>query len=369
MNATRADCGQTACSPNSPLRSQRKLEPSVFCKIRISFDSWYKFHKLRTFQNSKKSKLFNFIDHSGPYAFTAEIIQGLETNPPEVSPRYLYDALGSQLFTAITELPEYYPTRTEHAIFEKYGAAIAASTGIGRTLVDLGAGDCAKAAQLSPQLKPAHYVAIDIAADYLRKAADGIAQRFPAMQVTAIAMDFFSGLEWPASVPASQLLFFYPGSSIGNFSPSDAEHFLRTLSQIGSGSDLLIGVDLVKSTAVLEAAYDDALGVTACFNLNLLLHLNRLIGSDFNVRQFRHRAVFNHEQSRIEMSLVARTNQLVRWQGGERYFSDGDALLTEYSYKYRQNDFLALLQRAGFVSVQCWQDDHNNFMVCHAKSI
>ena len=216
---------------------------------------------------------------------------------------------------------------------------------------------------------PAHYVAIDIAADYLRKAADGIAQRFPAIQVTAIAMDFFSGLAWPASVPAHQLLFFYPGSSIGNFSPSDAEHFLRKLSQTGQHADLLIGVDLVKPTSVLEAAYDDALGVTACFNLNLLLHLNQLIGADFNVRHFQHRAIFNREQSRIEMSLVARSNQLVRWQGGERYFAEGDALLTEYSYKYSQEDFLALLRRAGFETVQCWQDEHNQFMVCHAKTI
>lgn len=313
--------------------------------------------------------MLNFIDHSGPHESAAEIIQGLQANPPSVSPRYLYDALGSQLFTAITELHEYYPTRTEHAIFNQHGASIAASIGIGRTLVDLGAGDCAKAAQLMPQLMPAHYVAIDIAADYLRKAADGIAQRFPAMQVTAIAMDFFEGLDWPDEIDESQLLFFYPGSSIGNFSPKDAEQFLTKLGQISSSSDLLIGVDLVKSSAVLEAAYDDALGVTACFNLNLLLHLNRLIGADFNVRHFQHRAIFNREAGRIEMSLVARKNQLVRWQDGERYFAEGDALLTEYSYKYRKEDFQALLQRAGFHTVQCWQDEHNHFMVCHAKSI
>lgn len=313
--------------------------------------------------------MLNFIDHSGPHASTAEIIHGLKANPPEVSPRYLYDALGSHLFTAITELPEYYPTRTERAIFEQHGAAIAASTGTRRTLVDLGAGDCEKAAQLIPHLMPAHYVAIDIAADYLRKAADGMAQRFPALQVTAIATDFFAGLAWPASVPASELLYFYPGSSIGNFSPSDAEQFLRKLRHICPSSDLLIGVDVVKSTAVLEAAYDDALGVTACFNLNLLLHLNRLIGSDFNVRHFRHRAIFNREASRIEMSLIARSNQLVRWNGGERFFAEGDAILTEYSYKYRKEDFLALLQRAGFESVQCWQDEHNHFMVCHARTI
>lgn len=313
--------------------------------------------------------MLNFIDHSGPHESAAEIIQGLQANPPVVSPRYLYDALGSQLFTAITELPEYYPTRTEHAIFAAHGTAIAASTGIGRTLVDLGAGDCAKAAQLMPQLLPAHYLAIDIAADYLRKAADGIAQHFPAMQVTAIAMDFFDRLDWPDEIEKNQLLFFYPGSSIGNFSPTDAEQFLRKLGQLAPTSDLLIGVDLVKSSAVLEAAYDDALGVTACFNLNLLLHLNRLIHADFNVRHFHHRAIFNREASRIEMSLVARKNQLVRWQGGERYFAEGDALLTEYSYKYSQEDFQALLQRAGFEPVQCWQDEHNHFMVCHAKSL
>lgn len=313
--------------------------------------------------------MLNFIDHSGPHESASEIIQGLEANPPEVSPRYLYDALGSHLFTAITELPEYYPTRTEQAIFNQHGASIAASIGTGRTLVDLGAGDCAKAAQLMPQLMPAHYVAIDIAADYLRKAADGIAQRFPALQVTAIAMDFFEGLDWPDEIDKGQLLFFYPGSSIGNFSPQDAEKFLTKLRQISTSSDLLIGVDLLKSSPVLEAAYDDALGVTACFNLNLLLHLNRLISADFNVRNFQHRAIFNREASRIEMSLLARTNQLVRWNGGERHFAQGDALLTEYSYKYRKEDFQALLQRAGFNTVQCWQDEQNHFMVCHARTI
>lgn len=338
-------------------------------KIRIGYHRRYKFCKLLIFLNQVKFKLLNFIDHSGPHASAAEIIQGLEANPPEVSPRYLYDALGSQLFKAITELPEYYPTRTEHAIFKEHGAALAASIGVGHTLVDLGAGDCAKAAQLIPQLKPSHYVAIDIAADYLRKAAEGIAQRFPQMQVTAVAMDFFEGLDWPDEIDKKQLLFFYPGSSIGNFSSADAEQFLRQLGKICQASDLLIGVDLVKPMAVIEAAYDDALGVTACFNLNLLLHLNRLIGADFNVRNFQHRAIFNHDASRIEMSLVSRTNQLVRWNGGERHFAEGDALLTEYSYKYRKDDFLALLQRAGFKSVQCWQDEDNYFMVCHARTI
>ena len=312
--------------------------------------------------------MLNFIDHSGPAASVAEIIQGLQAHPPVVSPRYLYDALGSQLFTAITHLPEYYPTRTEHAIFDAHGAAIAASVGAGRTLVDLGAGDCAKAAQLMPQLLPTHYVAVDISADYLLKSAGDIAQAFPQMQVTAVAMDFFGGLNWPDELDKNQLLFFYPGSSIGNFSPSEAEQFLRTLRQICRGSDLLIGIDLVKSSTVLEAAYDDALGVTACFNLNLLLHLNRLIGADFNVRHFQHRASFNRELSRIEMSLVARHDQLVRWNGGERYFAEGDALLTEYSYKYRQEDFLALLERSGFGAVQCWQDKDNHFMVCHART-
>lgn len=334
-------------------------------ELQIGYDRYSPF--------KQQNKLLTFIDHSRPHAAAAEIMQGLQATPPQVSPRYLYDALGSHLFTAITELAEYYPTRTERAIFTAHGAAIAASTGKGRTLVDLGAGDCAKAALLIPHWQPAHYVAIDIAAEYLQQSVAAIAQRFPAMEVTAVTQDFFTGLDWPQEIPASQLLFFYPGSSIGNFSPIEARAFLHKLSQICQGSkegrgDLLIGVDLVKAQATLEAAYDDALGVTACFNLNLLLHLNRLIGADFNVRHFRHRAVFNREASRIEMSLVARTAHSVRWQGGERHFAEGDALLTEHSYKYRKEDFVALLASAGFQSVQCWQDDDQAFMVCHARS-
>ncbi len=317
--------------------------------------------------------MLTFIDHSRHHAAAAEIISGLNANPPVVSPRYLYDALGSHLFTALTELPEYYLTRAEHAIFRQHGADMAASTGLARTLVDLGAGDCAKAAQLIPHLQPQHYVAIDIAAGYVQKAAAALAQRFPDMQVTAVAADFASGLRWPDALQAHRLLFFYPGSSIGNFSPAEARQFIRQLAHIchhsadGQG-DLLIGVDLVKSSAQLEAAYDDALGVTACFNLNLLLHLNRLIDADFNVRQFRHRAIFNAEASRIEMSLVARSAQLVRWRGGERYFAKDEALLTEHSHKYQKDDFLVLLKDAGFDAVQCWQDEDQAFLVCHARS-
>ena len=294
-------------------------------------------------------------------------------SPPEVSPRYLYDSLGSRLFTALTALPEYYLTRTEQSIFDVHGAAIAASLGTGRTLVDLGAGDCAKAAQLIPYLLPQQYVAIDIAAEYLNAAATGIAQRYPSMQVTAVAMDFFAAMDWPDTLEKRALSFFYPGSSIGNFSPAAARNFLQSLSGIcrhsveGSG-DLLIGVDLVKSPTVLEAAYDDALGVTACFNLNLLLHLNELLGADFDVRGFRHCAVFNTDASRIEMSLVARTAQRVHWRGGERHFEQGEALVTEHSYKYRRQDFLALLREAEFNAVQCWQDADEAFMVCHARA-
>lgn len=222
-----------------------------------------------------------------------------------------------------------------------------------------------------PHFLPQHYVAIAIAAEYLNTAAVGIGQRFPSMQVTAVVMDFFAALDWPDTPEKRALSFFYPASSIGNFSPVAALNFLQRLSKICRHSversgDLLIGVDLVKSPAALKAAYDDALGVTACFNLNLLLHLNELLGADFDVREFRHRAVFNTDTSRIEMSLVARTAQQVHWRGGERHFKQGEALVTEHSYKYRQQNFVVLLRDAGFTAVQCWHDADEAFMACHA---
>ncbi|MEG2034512.1 MAG: L-histidine N(alpha)-methyltransferase, partial [Janthinobacterium sp.] len=204
-----------------------------------------------------------------------------------------YDALGSKLFEAICALPEYYPTRTEAAIFARHGADIARAVGPGSTLIDLGAGNCAKAASLFPLLHPAQYVAVDISYDFLSESLSRLQQRFPHIEMTGLGLDFSSRLDLPDSVRAARRLFFYPGSSIGNFAPEQAIAFLRRLRASADGDGgLLIGVDLIKDDAILDAAYDDALGVTAAFNLNMLRHLNGLIGADFDVRAWRHHGFF-----------------------------------------------------------------------------
>jgi dimethylhistidine N-methyltransferase len=308
----------------------------------------------------------------GPEAIRAELSAGLRAAQAYTSPKYLYDELGSRLFAAICTLDEYYPTRTEAAIFAAHGRDIAASVGPGATLIDLGAGDCAKAARLMPELQPRQYVPIDISVDYLRDAVACLQCRFPETAMLAVGADFSEELVLPQRVHAQHRLFFYPGSSIGNFMPEQALAFLGRLRTAclegGTGGGILIGVDLVKPAPVLNAAYDDSLGVTAAFNLNLLRHLNKLLDADFDVRDWRHRGFFNPDLSRIEMHLKARRDVVVRWAEGERRFAEGETIHTENSYKYTRADFLRMLEQAGFEPAGVWTDAHDWFMLCHARA-
>jgi len=306
----------------------------------------------------------------GSAAVIAEISAGLLAPAAHTSPKFLYDCLGSKLFEAICELPEYYPTRTEAAIFDTHGAAMAQDIGTGTSIIDLGAGNCAKAARLFPLLQPAQYVPVDISRDFLVESVTRLQQRFPHIDMTPLGLDFSGGFALPDSVRAQRRLFFYPGSSIGNFSPEQAIAFLRQLrANAGEDGGLLIGVDLVKDTPVLEAAYDDAIGVTAAFNLNMLRHLNHLVGADFNVRDWQHHALFNAHDKRIEMHLEARSAVTVRWNGHERHFARGERIHTEDSYKYTRQSFVGLLEQAGFATNRVWTDDNNWFAVIHARVI
>lgn len=298
-----------------------------------------------------------------------ELHAGLEARDAWISPKFLYDALGSKLFEAICELPEYYPTRTEAAIFARHGAEIARVAGSGTTLVDLGAGNCAKAASLFPLLAPAQYVAVDISAEFLSDALGRLRQRFPQIAMEGLGMDFSTRFELPPSVAAERRLFFYPGSSLGNFTPEEAQGFLRRLrGQCGDDGAVLIGIDLVKDKATLDAAYDDALGVTAAFNLNALRHVNHLIGADFDIRAWRHHGFYNEVRGRVEMHLEATRTQHVRWHGGGRTFEAGDRIHTENSYKYQQADVIALLERSGFEATRVWTDPQRWFAVVHAQA-
>jgi dimethylhistidine N-methyltransferase len=315
-----------------------------------------------------------FIDCTPPglQPMAAEAAAGVMAHPARLPPKFFYDALGSRLFDAITELPEYYPTRTEAAILAEHRgditAAVHAAVGRGATMIDLGAGNCAKAAGLFAALEPARYVAVDISADYLQGTLQRLQQLHPAVEMVGVGMDFSSRLALPADLVGGPALVFYPGSSIGNFPPDAALRLLREAHAAAAGGALLIGVDRVKPLDVLEAAYDDALGVTAAFNLNLLRHLNRLMGSDFDVRQWRHVALFDPVASRIEMHLRARQALKVRWPGAERAFDAGEGIHTEDSYKWQPADFRALLQDAGFRQVQHWTDAQGWFSVMVASA-
>ena len=299
-----------------------------------------------------------------------ELFAGLLAKQACISPKFLYDALGSKLFEAICELPEYYPTRTEAAIFARHGAEIARAAGEGCTLIDLGAGNCAKAASLFPLLKPAQYVAVDISTEFLHEALAPLRQRFAQIEMEGLGMDFSQQFALPAQVRAARRLFFYPGSSIGNFAPDDAYAFLRRLRlECGDDGAILIGIDLAKDKAVLDAAYDDALGVTAAFNLNILRHVNTLIGADFDIRAWRHHGFYNAARGRVEMHLESTRAQLVQWPGGARRFEAGERIHTENSYKYQQADAIELLERSGFEATRVWTDPRCPFAVIHAQAI
>jgi len=301
------------------------------------------------------------------------LLDGLYASPPRVPARYFYDELGSALFSAITQLPEYYPTRLEREIFNRHVRSMADLLPRKATLVDLGAGNGSKARCLLHWLRPAHYLAVDIAGECTQHALQAFEADYPETEMRVLACDFAAGFEWPRQWRCERPVFFYPGSSIGNFPPRQARAFLHMLYQLcrtapdGQG-DLLLGVDLIKERHRMQMAYDDALGVTAAFNRNLLRHLNRVIGADFDVDRFHHQAVFNETSSRIEMWLMPDTDQQVRWEQGGRVFHEGEGMLTECSHKYTPERMRLLLASAGFEVQHEWLDDSAGYLVCHARS-
>lgn len=297
------------------------------------------------------------------------LVAGLRAVPASIAPRYFYDRVGCALFGAICELPEYYPTRTEAAIFERHRAEIAAAAGREKQFVDLGAGDCRKAAAWLPWLSPRRYLAVDIAESTLTIALAQIAVEQPSLDIGGVVTDFARGLDLHRDLAGRPATFFYPGSSIGNFDPDAAERFLRSIwrhCQACTGSGLLIGVDTRKDPQRLQAAYADAAGVTAAFNRNVLNHVNRVLGTRFAPAAFDHVALYDEDLGRVEMHLQARVGQTVEIDGIAREFEAGSRIHTENSYKYVPTDFAAMLNRAGFDRVRCWQDDAGDFAVCYA---
>ena len=310
-----------------------------------------------------------------------EIAAGLFAQQASISPKYFYDTLGCRLFQAICELPEYYVTRTEAAVFDTHRDAITRAAGTRKQLVDLGAGDCQKAACWFPFLDPCRYVAVDVARPIVESALAEFAAEVPGTRFTGLIDDFSTTLDLTGVLGPEPVTFFYPGSSIGNFTPSGAQHFLAQVRRYcgkpggtpggtpggepGAAPDsgLLIGVDLVKDETTLVNAYDDAAGVTAAFNKNVLNHLQRLTGAQLDLTAFRHVALFNRVESRIEMHLEAVRDTRIVLDGLERSFRPGERIHTENSYKYQPDDFIALLRRAGFGKVDWWTDEARHFGV------
>ncbi len=326
--------------------------------------------KERRDQRRGESVRFHSVHTADDAAARNEILHGLRTTPAQVSPKYFYDVLGSKLFDVITELPEYYQTRTEAAIFstniDDIANNVAKALGARYQMLDLGAGNCEKAASLLPALKPNSYVAIDVSARFLLRQANQLQRRFPHIPVSAVEMDFARAFALPNELTSDATLVFFPGSSIGNFEPDARSALLRQLRSAGRNVALLIGVDLRKDKQRLEAAYNDALGVTAAFNLNALSSVNGLIGSNFDPSQWQHVAFFDEPNSRIEMHLQARRDLDVTLPDGGRHFAEGERILTEHSYKWSLSSLRDELQAAEFATVGVWTDPQQAFAVALA---
>ena len=315
----------------------------------------------------KTVQKFEFPEPASPFA--AEVLKGLRSTPKRISPKYFYDAAGSALFERITDLPEYYLTRSELRILQDNAAAIAAYIPPGAALVEFGSGSSRKTRILlaaAPQL--AAYVPVDINGEMLEEEAVGLRKEFPKLNVLPVAADFAQPFDLPASVPATRVGFF-PGSTIGNFEPHEAATFLRNAAQIlGRDATLIVGTDLQKESRILNAAYNDAAGVTEAFNLNILVRINRELEGHFHLDSFEHHAFYNRERHRIEMHLASNKRQKVRIAGETVEFRAGETIHTESSYKYSVDSFNALARGTGWTPVASWSDPNRYFCV-HALAL
>ena len=303
-------------------------------------------------------------DDAGLEQQREELLAGLQAAEPTINSKFFYDSAGSELFARICHLPEYYLTRTEAGILSSNSRAIAATLGTVGSVIEPGAGGCEKIRYLLKDLAPGVYVPMDISADYLERAAQQLRGEFEALRVLPLTADFSRELQLPGTALPGRRLLFYPGSTIGNFTPEQAQWFLRRCAKmLGPGSGLLIGVDLHKDSAILNAAYNDAQGVTAAFNRNILRHANHILDADFEPQNFEHLAFYNKPLHRIEMHLVSSGAQTIQYHGGALSFAAGDSIHTEYSCKYSREDFVQLAAVAGWRNRACWTDSREWFSV------
>ena len=303
-------------------------------------------------------------------AFREDVLAGLSAPIPAVPARWLYDRRGSELFDEITRLPDYYPTRTETALLDQILPDVASRIPRGAAVVEFGAGSATKTPLLLEAIHPATYVPVDISGDYLRDSASEVAERFPEISVEPVVADFARPFDLPASIAGLAKLGFFPGSTIGNFVPRTATDLLRSWRDLlGDGSQLLIGMDRVKPVERLIAAYDDADGVTAAFNLNLLERINRELDADIPIDAFRHEARWNDILSRIEMHLVATRDVSFTIDGSTFFFATGSSIHTENSHKYGRRGGRVLLLAGGWTPVAEWSDPAGDFAVILAEAL
>jgi dimethylhistidine N-methyltransferase len=309
-------------------------------------------------------RFYNFLPAGD--SFLDDVLAGLARPQKAFPPKYFYDARGCALFERICTLPEYYPTRTELAIMREHAAAMAKFLGPDCQLIEFGSGSSTKTRILIEELQPPLYVPIDIAGEAIKTAAAGLAQTFPWLNINGVCADYTRPLTLPefVGVSISRKAVYFPGSTIGNFTPLEAIEFLKLARRmIGAGGALLIGVDLKKDKQALDAAYDDAAGVTAAFNLNLLERINRELGGDFQLRRFRHKAFYDEAKGWIEMHIESLASQIVHVAGERFRFGAGETIHTEISCKYSVEEFQAVAQRAGFAPAQTWIDAAKLFSV------
>ncbi|MBH1998700.1 MAG: L-histidine N(alpha)-methyltransferase [Sphingomonadaceae bacterium] len=302
-------------------------------------------------------------------AFRRDIVEGLSRNPKATPPIWFYDRHGSELFEAITDLPEYYPTITETALLQAHGADIATAVGHGRAVVEFGAGSARKTPHLLRAIAPAAYVPIDISGDFLRASSAELAGVFPGLPVIPLVGDFNGQLSLPSAIDAMARLGFFPGSTIGNMEPDAAVDLLRAMRRLlGSDAMLLIGMDRIKDRERLIAAYDDAAGVTAAFNLNLIARINRELEGDIPMDALVHRAIWNDAKARIEMHLEA-TRSLHFHVAGEPFrMQEGETIHTESSHKYGSRDARLLLRAGGWEPMEAWTDADSLFSLMLAQA-
>jgi dimethylhistidine N-methyltransferase len=303
------------------------------------------------------------VDDALDAAQRDEILAGLTRRPKNVASKYLYDRRGSELFEEICELPEYYPTRTETALLADRAGEIARLIGPDAEVVEFGSGASTKIRLLLSALKrPAGYIPIDISGEHLHLSVAPLREDFPDLTIAPVVGDFTETLGLPEPAGAGMRVGFFPGSTIGNFTPAAARDFLASAGEtLGRDAGFLVGVDLKKDLAILHAAYNDEAGVTAAFNLNLLARLNREADADFDLEQFSHKAVYNETLGRIEMHLVGHAEQTVTVAGRQIRFAEGETIHTESSYKYELDQFADLARRSGWRPVAAWTDPRRLF--------